>query len=45
VALVREGRRLSRRIIPAPHEAVLRGIDASTSFAAAAALQLDGEDG
>jgi len=44
-AVAERGRTLSSRVIPSPHDALLRGIAGSTSFAAAPALELDGEEG
>jgi microcompartment protein CcmL/EutN len=44
-AVSERGRELSSRIIAAPHQALLRGLEGSTSFAVAEAFQLDGEDG
>ncbi len=44
-AVAERGRALSSRVIPSPHDALLEGIAGSTSFAAAPAVRLDGEEG
>jgi len=45
LAAVGPERRVTHRIIPAPHEALASGVDQDTRFAAATPIDLDGESG